>query len=115
MNDRHWVMEMLLVEDWFGVGLAVFGLAAQGLFMSRMLVQWIVSERARRSIVPPSFWWLSLWGAALLLIYGILRRDVVIISAQLFGAVVYARNLYLIHWADRPPAVAVPRSPDEEH
>ena len=108
MDDRHWLMELLLVDDWFGVGLAVFGLAAQTLFMSRMLLQWIVSERARRSVVPPAFWWLSLGGAAMLLVYGILREDVVIITAQLFGSVVYGRNLYLIHLVGRPPAVAIP-------
>ena len=113
MDDRHWLMELLLVDDWFGVGLAVFGLAAQSLFMSRMLVQWLVSERARRSIVPPAFWWLSVAGAALLLVYGILREDVVIILAQLFGFTVYTRNLYLIHWVNRPPAVAVPADPRE--
>ena len=49
---KHWLMQVLLVDDWFGVGLAVFGIIAQGLFMCRMLVQWIVSEKARRSIVP---------------------------------------------------------------
>lgn len=105
MDDRHWLMELLLVDDWFGVGLALFGLTAQGLFMSRMVVQWIVSERARRSIVPPVFWWLSIAGAALLLIYGALREDVVIIAAQLFGFTVYARNLYLIYLsgAEVPP------------
>lgn len=108
MDDRHWLMELLLVDDWFGVGLAVFGLVAQTVFMSRMVVQWIVSERARRSIVPPVFWWLSMVGAAMLLVYGILREDVVIIMAQVFGFSIYARNLYLIHLSDTPPAVALP-------
>ena len=53
--------------------------------------------RARRSVMPVAFWWLSLAGAAMLLVYGVLRQDVVIILAQAFGFVVYLRNLWLIH------------------
>ncbi|MEL6677430.1 MAG: lipid-A-disaccharide synthase N-terminal domain-containing protein [Pseudomonadota bacterium] len=93
---RHWAMELLLVDSWAGVWLAVFGLTAQAVFMGRMIVQWVSSERAKRSVVPVSFWWLSLIGALMLLVYGTLRQDVVIIAAQLFGFIVYARNLWLI-------------------
>ncbi|MEM0944323.1 MAG: lipid-A-disaccharide synthase N-terminal domain-containing protein [Pseudomonadota bacterium] len=93
----HWLMTALLVDSWPAVWLALFGLAAQAVFMSRMLVQWIASERARKSVVPVPFWWLSLLGAVMLLAYGALRQDVVIILAQAFGLVVYARNLWLIH------------------
>ena len=96
-DGPHWLMQLLLVDSWAGVWLALFGLAAQAVFMSRMLVQWIVSERARRSIVPVPFWWLSLGGAAMMLVYGAMRQDIVIILAQLFGFTVYARNLWLIH------------------
>lgn len=92
-----WLMQILLVDSWPRVWLALFGLAAQGIFMSRMLIQWIATERARASVVPVSFWWLSMAGAAMLLTYGILDRDIVIISAQIFGAVVYARNLWFIY------------------
>ena len=116
-DERHWLMELLLVDDWFGVGLAVFGILAQSLFMCRMLVQWITSEKARRSVVPTAFWWLSIAGASLLLIYGVLRRDVVIILAQLFGFIVYARNLYLIHLAKKEvpgPLEMEPAVPSEE-
>ena len=97
VDEPHWLMQLLLVDSWAGVWLALFGLAAQAVFMSRMLVQWIVSERARRSIVPVPFWWLSLGGAAMMLVYGAMRQDIVIILAQLFGFTVYARNLWLIH------------------
>lgn len=91
-----WLAQALLVETWPAVWLALFGLAAQAVFMARMVIQWLASERARRSIVPVAFWWLSLAGAAMLLVYGVLRRDIVIILAQSFGAVVYLRNLWLI-------------------
>jgi len=78
-------------------GLLVLGFIAQGLFASRFLVQWIASERARRSVVPVSFWFLSVSGGALLLVYAILRRDPVFILGQASGLVIYSRNLYLIY------------------
>jgi len=96
----HWLMKALLVDSWFGVWLAIFGLLAQGVFMSRMLVQWIASERAKKSVMPVAFWWLSVGGAVMLLAYGVMRHDVVIISAQVFGLVIYARNLKLI-WNEK--------------
>ena len=94
--ETHWLMQVLLVDSWAGVFLAVFGLLAQALFMSRMLVQWIASERAKKSVIPVAFWWLSLAGAAMLLVYGVMRSDIVIILAQAFGFIVYTRNLMLI-------------------
>jgi len=103
LADPVWLKRLLLVDSWAGVWLALFGLAAQAVFMSRMLVQWIASERARRSIVPVAFWWLSLLGAAMLLVYGILREDIVIIAAQTFGAAIYLRNLWLIRAETHPP------------
>ena len=96
-DDPHWLMNLLLVDSWWGVWLALFGLLAQGVFMSRMLVQWIATERAKRSVIPVTFWWLSIAGAVMLLVYGIMRQDIVIIAAQAFGFIVYARNLWFIH------------------
>ncbi len=95
--EPHWVMRLLLVDSWMGVAVALFGLLAQAIFMSRMLVQWIASERAGASVVPVAFWWLSIAGALLLLVYGVMRQDVVILLAQAFGFVVYGRNLMLIY------------------
>ena len=98
MEDQtHWLMDLLLVDSWMRVWIAVFGLTAQGVFMSRMIVQWIATERARKSVIPVPFWWLSLFGAAMLLLYGVLDQDIVIILAQTFGFVVYARNLWFIY------------------
>jgi lipid-A-disaccharide synthase-like uncharacterized protein len=73
------------------------GLGGQLLFMMRFLVQWIVSERAKRSVIPVAFWWLSIGGAAVLLAYAIWRRDPVFILGQSMGFLIYARNLWLIH------------------
>lgn len=75
------------------------GLIGQILFTSRFLVQWVASERARRSLVPDVFWQLSLAGGAALLAYAIWRRDPVFILGQGAGLVVYLRNLVLIRRA----------------
>lgn len=77
---------------WIGIGLG-----GQALFMARFLVQWIASERARASVMPVAFWWISIGGAAVLLAYAIYRADPVFILGQSLGFVVYARNLWLIH------------------
>ncbi|RMG86781.1 MAG: hypothetical protein D6708_13835 [Candidatus Dadabacteria bacterium] len=78
----------------------VLGFTAQAMFSGRMLVQWIVTERKRRSTVPKAFWYLSLAGSLLLLTYAIHRRDPVFILGQAFGSVVYVRNLML--WKGDP-------------
>jgi lipid-A-disaccharide synthase-like uncharacterized protein len=72
------------------------GYGGQALFFARFLVQWLVSERRRASVVPRSFWFLSLGGAALVLAYAIHRRDPVFILGQSMGFVVYVRNLVLL-------------------
>lgn len=88
----------------------VAGFAGQALFSARFIVQWIVSERRRRSVVPIAFWFLSLGGGSLLLAYAIARQDPVIIVGQASGLFVYLRNLWLIYRddaADKPDAVPV--------
>ncbi|MGV8075425.1 MAG: lipid-A-disaccharide synthase N-terminal domain-containing protein [Syntrophobacteraceae bacterium] len=77
--------------------MVVLGFVAQGLFTARFLVQWICSERAGRSVVPLTFWFLSVGGGALLLAYSIWREDPVFIVGQAAGLVVYFRNLRLIY------------------
>ncbi len=74
----------------------LFGLFGQLLFTGRFLVQWIASERARRSVVPVAFWYLSIAGGVVLLAYAIYRADPVFIFGQSLGVVIYARNLWLI-------------------
>ena len=74
----------------------VVGLFGQFLFMSRFLVQWVASEKAGRSVIPVAFWYLSVAGAAVTLIYALYRGDPVFVLAQLFGSIVYIRNLMLI-------------------
>lgn len=74
----------------------VLGLVAQGVFFTRFLVQWLASERARQSVIPVAFWYLSLVGSVLLLVYSIHVRDPVFILGQSTGSVIYIRNIILI-------------------
>ena len=73
-----------------------FGLVAQMLFAGRFLVQWIESERAGRSVIPVSFWILSILGGGMTLIYGFVRHDAIIIIGQVLSNLIYVRNLVLI-------------------
>lgn len=74
----------------------VVGLAGQIAFGSRFLLQWLASERAKRSVVPTAFWWLSVGGSILLLAYAIHREDPVFILGQSTGALIYLRNIFLV-------------------
>ena len=77
-------------------GWVVLGFVAQAFFTMRFVVQWIASERARKSVIPVAFWFFSIGGGVLLLIYALYRRDPVFIAGQALGLVVYVRNLYFI-------------------
>lgn len=82
------------------------GFAGQALFASRFLVQWVVSEKKKRSVIPAYFWYASLTGGLILLGYAIHLRDPVFILGQAFGSFVYSRNIALRR--------RVPFAPDNE-
>jgi lipid-A-disaccharide synthase-like uncharacterized protein len=83
--------------DWHDSALwLVIGLIGNAIFFSRFMVQWIASERAGRSYIPTTFWWLSIAGSVVLLLYAIHKRDPVFTLAYLPNCVVYVRNLMLI-------------------
>ena len=82
---------MSIDKIWVGIGLL-----GQAIFSARFIVQWIVSERRKRSVIPLSFWFLSMAGSLVLLTYAIHRRDPVFILGQAGGMVVYGRNLWMI-------------------
>jgi lipid-A-disaccharide synthase-like uncharacterized protein len=73
-----------------------FGLVAQLAFAARFLVQWIVSERAGKSVVPMAFWFFSVAGGTMTLIYGLVKREPIIIFGQLLSNIIYVRNIMLI-------------------
>lgn len=74
----------------------IIGFAGQAVFTARFLVQWIASERQSNSVVPVSFWWLSLAGGTTLFAYATYQRDPVIMVGQSMGLFIYTRNLMLV-------------------
>jgi lipid-A-disaccharide synthase-like uncharacterized protein len=89
----NYLLEVFVVRlDWW----VALGFIAQGLFTARFAVQWIASERAGRSVVPLAFWWFSISGGLLLLVYALYRRDPVFIAGQAFGVFVYLRNVHFV-------------------
>jgi lipid-A-disaccharide synthase-like uncharacterized protein len=74
----------------------VIGFTGQIVFSLRFFIQWLKSERAGRSFIPKTFWYYSILGSLILLVYSIHNQDPVYIFAQLFGTIIYSRNLYLI-------------------
>lgn len=77
-------------------GWVMLGFVAQAFFTMRFVVQWIASERARKSVIPVAFWFFSIGGGTLLLAYALYRRDPVFIAGQALGLIVYFRNVYFI-------------------
>ena len=75
----------------------VIGFAGQGCFFMRFLVQWIASEGQKKSVIPVAFWYFSLAGAGIILVYAIHRRDPVFIVGQTTGFMIYLRNLHFIY------------------
>ena len=101
--------------DWGDTPLwLAFGLLGQAAFFSRFLIQWIASERAGESRIPTVFWYLSLVGSVILLIYAIHRREPVFLLAYLPNAVVYSRNLILIRRKERAEAAAGKATAEDE-
>jgi lipid-A-disaccharide synthase-like uncharacterized protein len=82
----------------------VFGIVAQLLFGARFIVQWITSERAGKSVIPFAFWMFSMGGGLMTLVYGIVRREPVIILGQGLSTVIYVRNIMLIMKERKKPA-----------
>lgn len=75
----------------------IIGFGGQAIFSMRFIVQWLSSERQKRSVIPLAFWYLSIFGAMTLLLYAIHKHDPVFIAGQAFGILVYSRNLWFIH------------------
>ena len=92
----------------------LLGFVAQLMFASRFIVQWLASERARRSIVPETFWYFSVAGGVLLLAYAIYRLDPVFMLGQGTGLLIYARNIQMI-WRTKADAAAAEASGGPAH
>lgn len=92
-------MDFDIDGGWLAVGF--FG---QALFSARFLVQWLSSEKIKKSVVPRAFWYFSMAGGATLLAYAIHRRDPVFVVGQGAGLFIYARNLQFL-WREQRDAV----------
>lgn len=95
-TQENIAFRLLNITSWTGLFWAGLGLIGQIAFSGRMLVQWIVSEKKRESVIPEVFWWLSLAGGVLLFTYFVWRQDLVGVLGQSSGVVIYARNIKLI-------------------
>lgn len=88
--------ESTMATIWLGIGFL-----GQAMFFMRFFVQWIASERSKRSVIPDAFWYFSLGGGLILLSYAIYRRDPVFILGQFTGLFIYVRNLMLLRNAKK--------------
>ena len=88
----------------------LIGLLGQGLFASRFIVQWFKSEAEGRSVIPLTFWYLSIVGGIVSLAYAVYIDSIPYIIGQGSGLVVYARNLWLI-FRERAALKAAVRHP----
>jgi lipid-A-disaccharide synthase-like uncharacterized protein len=75
----------------------LFGFIGQTMFTMRFIVQWIVSEKRKESVIPVAFWYFSLGGGVILLAYAVRQMDPVFIAAYLLNPIIYSRNLYFIY------------------
>ncbi|MDX2018496.1 MAG: lipid-A-disaccharide synthase N-terminal domain-containing protein [Planctomycetota bacterium] len=92
----NWLFKVLNITSWSALIWVTVGLLGQAAFTGRALIQWLVSEHKRTSVVPAAFWWLSLIGGLMLFAYFVWRQDLVGVLGQTTGIVIYARNLRLI-------------------
>jgi len=99
-----WLISVFHVNSTAELVWVVVGLAGQLLFTMRFLVQWIASERQKKSVIPEVFWWFSISGGLILFAYACYRADPVFILGQSFGVVVYSRNLWLLYAEKRANA-----------
>lgn len=93
---ERYLLGFFNITSWVNFVWVAVGLIGQGAFFGRMMIQWLVSEKTRKSQVPELFWWLSLFGGLSLFTYFVWRTDVVGVLGQSTGVVIYARNLRLI-------------------
>jgi lipid-A-disaccharide synthase-like uncharacterized protein len=90
---QAWLNDLMSGWQWW----YAFGFLGQLFFFARFGVQWLASEKKKQSVIPISFWYFSLLGSSLLLIYAIGKIDVVFVLGQSTNGIIYIRNLMFIH------------------
>lgn len=106
-KERSWGQKVLNVSSPMGYIWVGLGLLGQVLFTGRMIVQWLASEKSKKSVVPPIFWWMSLTGSTMLMVYFLWRRDPIGLLGQSFGWFIYVRNLWMIYRPQLPHTDAI--------
>lgn len=109
-QNQPWHQILFNITSAWGLAWVALGLLGQVLFSGRMIVQWLFSERAKQSVVPPIFWWMSLVGASMLLVYFVWRKDIVGVLGQGVGWLIYVRNLRLIYRSPNTAPLHTPAS-----
>ncbi len=91
------LFRFLDITRWTGIGWCILGFGGQALFAGRMIVQWWASEKLKTPVIPTSFWWMSLIGSSMIIVYFIWRREAVGVIGQATGWLVYVRSLWFIY------------------
>lgn len=95
LQDATTFITKFFRNDKIPLWLVLFGSAGQIIFTLRFVYQWFYSRKCHLSVLPAGFWIISLTGSLMIVSYGIIRHDPVLIIGQSFGLVAYSRNLYL--------------------
>jgi lipid-A-disaccharide synthase-like uncharacterized protein len=94
-NNNTYDIQKLLFNEAIPLWLVILGSTAQIIFNFRFLYQWIYSERMKESVLPLGFWFLSLIGSLMILVYAIIRKDPVLFIGHIMGILIYIRNIIL--------------------
>ncbi len=85
---------MHLLSTYFNFWVIV-GFLGQFIFFMRFVVQWLASEKEKKVVIPMLFWYLSIIGSLIILIYSIERKDIVFVTASFLNIFIYLRNIFL--------------------
>ena len=94
-NNNIYDIDKLFKNDAIPHWLLILGIIGQVIFTLRFVYQWIFTEKNKESMLPTGFWILSLIGSFLILIYAILRKDIVLFVGHLLGSFIYFRNIII--------------------
>jgi lipid-A-disaccharide synthase-like uncharacterized protein len=97
----QWLPLLYTSSGWW----TVLGFIGNLLFSSRFIMQWLVSEKQKRVVVPVHFWHLSFWGSVLNLLYALHIDNAPVFFGVVALPIIYGRNLFLLHAAERPRKV----------
>ncbi len=95
INDSPSFFNNLFNNEDIPMLLLIYGSAGQIIFTFRFVYQWIYSKKENESVLPPAFWWISLTGSMIIVSYGAMVKDPILILGQSFGFMSYIRNLMI--------------------